>query len=316
MGAPLVPPGSALPGPSLPSLIVSLVLTCACGSSTPTEPPGTPAGPLVPSGASPLVTSMFQELPGYVARTLTEQQALLPANQHAAAQINAKIALLQQPTLVTDMVNGRLFVEGGVTSIDGRRIAIAALFPDERMRPEAARAVSQLERAFGPLESFMQTPYPAATLSLWYGFKVGQSGTRGAIYAEDEISYQSRSGPLPYDAGLVHELGHSYFASETLTQFLEVFLFNRLSGTTAAFDTWAYRRGYPGMLDSNQGIAALLDVYVLIGPDSMSNAYRLAFPLGPPNGQPLPPTVQDVFVLQAPPDVRELVAEKMRRILT
>lgn len=302
-----------------PLALTVLLLLAACGGSsgggTPTTP--APTAPTIPSGVSPLVASMFQQLPTYIQSTLADNQANLPRNPQNAVSINAKIALLQRPTLAGDISAGRLFVESSVTSTDGRQIAMAAMFPEDRYRGEAAAALDVIARSLPHLERFMDTPFPATTLRLWYGFTVGNSGGNAVLDMEDRTSYESRTpaSRLPYDAILAHETAHTYIGNEAMTQFLELYAFNRSLGSSPDPATWTFTRGYAGPSDANESSALLLDVHGLIGHDEMSRAYRAAYPLRPPYGQPIPPAVIDVFVNEAAPPVKEQVRAKLARVV-
>lgn len=299
--------------------ISALLLMAACGGSpgggTPTTP--APTAPTIPSGVSPLVASMFQQLPTYIQSTLADNQANLPRNPQAAASINAKIALLQRPALAADISTGRLFVESSVTSTDGRQIAMAAMFPEERYRTEAAAALEVMARSLPHLERFMDTPFPATTLRLWYGFTVGNSGGNAVLDMEDRTSYENRTpaSRQPYDAILAHETAHTYIGNEAMTQFLELYAYNHVLGAGPDPATWTFTRGYSGPSDANESSALLLDVYALIGHDPMSLAYKAAYALRPPYGQPIPETVIDAFVNEAPPPVKEQVRAKLARVV-
>ena len=69
----------------------------------------------------------------------------------------------------------------------------------------------------------------------------------------------------------------------------------------------------PG-LSTNQNVAALLDVYQLLGHDTMARAYRAIRPLAPPYGSPLSPAVTQAFVGQVPPPQQSQVTEKLGKI--
>lgn len=298
---------------------VAVLLVTACGGSSGGGTPTTPAPmvPAIPSGVSALVASMFQQLPAYIQSTLADSQANLPRNPQNAASINAKIALLQRPTLAADISAGRLFVESTVTSTDGRQISMAAMFPEERYRTEAAAALDVMARSLPHLERFTDTPFPATTLRLWYGFKVGNSGGNAVLDMEDRTSYESRTpgSRLPYDAILAHEIAHSYIGNEAMTQFLELYAFNRSLGSSPDLSTWTFTRGYIGPSAANESSALLLDVYDLMGHDAMSRAYRAAVPLRPPYGQPIPEAVIEAFVNEAPPPLKEQVRTKLARVV-
>lgn len=158
--------------------------TAACGGGSSGATPTQPSAPVfqIPSGVGAPRQSMFQTLPTYLVSARTDMQNLLPRNPQSAAQINAKIALLQRPNLAAEMSNGRTFVEGSVLSSSGRTIRIGALFPEERMRADAMTSVRRIEQALPILERFTGTAFPSSAISLWYGFVVGNSGVcrRGA----------------------------------------------------------------------------------------------------------------------------------------
>jgi hypothetical protein len=268
----------------LPAIVLSCVTACGGGNSTPTQP-NNPAPPIfqIPNGVSALVASMYQQLPAYIGNALAENQANLPLNPQNASFINAKIALLQRPTLAVEIADGRMFAERAVTSIDERRIDIATLFAEERMRGEAMQAIHVVGEALPILERFLDTPFPASSLRVWYGFKVGNSGGGGSIFSEDRTSYEARTsgGRLPFDAILSHELAHSYIGNEILNQFLELYV---------------------------------LDVYQMPGHEAVARAYKAACALRPPYGQPLSPAVRQAFVDQAPTHLKSSVDDKLNRI--
>jgi hypothetical protein len=300
----------------LPILFAAALAACSAsdGATAPSPPQWRP--PQVPPGVSALVASMFQALPAHIASALAENQANLPRNQHLRAQINAKIALLQRLNLAAEISDGRFFAEGSVISTDGRAIAIAALFPEERLRAEASESVRVLERALVALETFIDTPFPASAIRLWYGFKIGTSGGGGQLFMEDRTSYESRTtaSRLPYDAILAHELAHSYISNESLTQFLEMYVYNTLRTGSTVVASWEFTRDYVPFAGDNKDSAALLDVYQLIGPAAMSAAYQTVVPLRPPYGEPLSAAAQQVFVDAAPDAVKAQVAATMTRI--
>ena len=257
---------------------------------------------------------MYQQLPTYIAATLAAQQQNLPGNPHIASFINAKITLLRRPALAVEIAEGRMFAEVSARSTDERSIAVATLFPEEHMRGDAMQALTILQESLPVLERFLDTPFPGASLRVWYGFKVGNSGGNGVIDNEDRTSYEARNVPLPYEASLHHELAHSYIGNEILTQFLELYAYNRLRGSTPDLSTWLFTRGYTGMRDDNRDVALVLDVYQMLGHDAMSRAYKAAYALRPPYGEPLSAAVRQVFVDQAPASLKNSVDDKLSRI--
>ena len=298
-------------------MIAALAWLVACSGSNGPAGPGPQTGaPQIPSAVSPLVAAMYQRLPEYIRSALAETRALLPRNPRLAAQINAKIMLLQRPTLVAEIINGRFYVEGSVTSISGQTIPMAALFAEEWMRAEATESIRFLERVLPVLEGFIDMPFPHTIVRVWYGFKVGHTGGGGQLYLEDRTSYESGTPAtrLPHEEILAHELAHSYINNESLTQFLEMYAYSRVNGATTDIASWTFAREYSAFAVDNQDSAALLDGYQLIGHEGMSRAYTAVVPLRPLYGAPLSSRARQVFVDQAPEPIKAQVADKIGRI--
>jgi hypothetical protein len=240
----------------------------------------------------------------------------LPRNPQNATYIQAKITLLQTPSLAADIMNGRWWAEASAPSSGGRTISVAAVFPQASMREEAAATVAEAVRVLSLLEEFMATPFPIGSLRIWYGFIIGNNGGGGLMNMEDSTTYIARTPAtrLPYDAIVGHEIAHSYISNESLTQFLEMYVYNVLRTGTANPDGWVFTRGYVPNDPSNQDSAALLGVYRLVGRDPMARAYRAAYPLRPPYGEPLSPAVRQTFVDQAPDALKSQVAALVARV--
>ena len=303
-----------------------VVLACGLGCSSPTpttpntpNPSPTPTPvfvpptlPPLPAGLSALMTSMLNSLPAQVTQALTENQQLLPNNPHLTSQLNAKIAMLRSPSILIDIVNGARWVEG-----QSMGTSIGLVFPLEHMRADANDAVSVLTSALPVLEGFMGEPFPAPTVRVWYGFVMGNKGGGGSIYSEERSSYVARVQPnaLPYDSILCHELSHSFMANEALNQFLELYVYNSLRGSSTDPSTWTFTRNWTPGLGSNRGITAIMDVYQLIGHDAMRAAYRAVRPLRPAYNSPLSPQVLDAFVSVLPADLRAAVRAKLATII-
>ena len=307
--------------------LAAIASIAACGGSSnptsptpaqsPTVPTPTPTPlPPIPGGLTPALTAMLQGLSAYISAALAENQELLPRNPQSTTQLQAKIAMLQNPSLAADIINGRRWAEGQVTSMSSRVIPIVTVFPLETMRSEATQAVRTLEPVLPLLEGFFNTPFPTSAVRVWYGFKIGNTGGGGVIYSEDRTTYEGRTGPsrLPYDAILGHELGHSYIGNEALNQFLELYTYNVVRTGSTVPSAWTFVRDWTPGLSTNQNVAAVLDVYQLIGHDAMARAYRAIHPLGPPYGSPLSPAVIQAFVAQVPLSQQSQVAEKLARI--
>jgi hypothetical protein len=190
------------------------------------------------------------------------------------------------------------------------------MFPVDSMRSGASGGLPWIVSAMPLLEDFMALPFPTGDVRVWYGFTMGNVGGGGQLWMEDRGTYEARTGPtrLPFDAILVHELSHSYFGHEGLTQFLEVYLHNIVSVGSPALSSWPYVRGCQAMNAGNTALCALLDVYQLIGRDAMAKAFRQCHALLPRYGQPLPPTCSQAFVDEAPTSLKAEVAAKMMRV--
>lgn len=241
---------------------------------------------------------------------------LLPLNPQSAPQAEAKLAVLRTPGIGGDILEGRRYAEGSVTSRSGSVLPVTAVFPLEGMRVEAGASVRLIESAVPVLEEYLATPFPAPHLRLWHGFVIGSSGGGGTLHMEDRATYESRTtgARLPYDAIVVHEISHSYFGSESLTQFLELYAYNVLRTGAADPAAWGYTRDYVPGREANEGVHALLDVHRLIGPEAMARALRDIVPLRPPYGQPLSAQARQVFVDAAPEAAKAAVAAKVAKV--
>jgi hypothetical protein len=263
------------------------------------------------------MAAMLAELPAYIASALKSNQDSLPRNPQNAAQLQAKIAMLQRPTLVSEITQGGFWVEGAATSIGGTTIPILLVFPAATMRNSATQAVRWLEPALPVLETFMARPFPNTDIKVWYGFVVGMSWGGGTMFAEDRETYEGRmtSSMQPYEPVYYHEPSHAYLGHEGLTQFLEVYIFNTVHGAPPTVSSWTFTRRYTPWDSSNAGVHALLDVYQLIGPDAMASAYRAVYKIRAPYGQPLSAECQQAFVDRAPAELKSQVAAKMAKVV-
>lgn len=197
----------------------------------------------------------------------------------------------------------------------GTSLPVTAVFPLEGMRAEAAQSVRLVASALPVLENFLDTPFSFPYVRIWHGFVLGNSGGGGTLYMEDRGTYEAVTPPgLPYDAIVVHELSHSYFRHESLTQFLELYGYNVLRTGSTDLGAWTFTRGYVPGRDANEGVHALLDVYRLIGPGAMASAFRAVRQIGPSAGEPLSAAAQQAFVDAAPPAAKADVAASVARI--
>lgn len=300
------------------ALLTLVLCAAACGGGgAPTAPSQQqPTPTLPPAGASPVVAAMFNALDAYVASALANERDSLPRNPHLATYINAKIALLSQPGLGAAISAGRWYAEGSVRSTNGRTIPIAALFPAPEMRAEAEIALREIERALELLEAYLAVPFVDDDIWVWYGFTTGNQGNTGWLSVTDRASYNARpaTDTSPYDAILVHELTHSYIGNESLTQFLELYVHNMLRTGSPNLQAWLFTRGYSGPASTNIDVAALLDVYQLIGSDAMAAGYRAVLPHAPPYGSPLSEAAKQAFAQTVPESLRAQVLAKLSAV--
>jgi hypothetical protein len=253
----------------------------------------------------------------YLFNALQNEVLSLPLNPHITPFMQAKIDLMRTPGLGSDILEQGRYAHRSIVTRAGASVPLVAVFPVEGMRAEAVQYMDLIESGVPVLEEFFDMSFPAqSSVRMWYGFKTGMSGGGGTISVEDRTTYDARTQGrfLPYEPGIIHELGHSYVGSESLTQFLEVYGDNVLRTGSRDLAKWTFTRSWvPGRAD-NEGVHALLDVYQMIGPDAMAAAFRAVVPLRPPYGQPLTAAMQQVFVDAAPAAVKPQVAAKMARV--
>ena len=319
------------------AVVLSLTL-CACGGSAPTAPSATAttatttatststdvsgytsttvhyAVPAPVAGLSSSLNTMMLELVWYLGYSLDNCQSQLPRNPWVQAQIVAKILMLANQNLAVDIVTGKRWNETKVTSIDGHAITVSSVFPTESMRSENADVLARVAPIMPLLEHFYNLPFASSTVLVWYGFALGSSDGGNTLNAEDRSGYIARNGPSPYDAMLPHELGHSFMPHESLNQFFELYAYNLLAGATTDPATWTWTRGWVPGASSNTGVAALLDVYVMIGLDGMQRAYRAIYPLRPAYGAPISSAVIDAFVATVPTAQQDAIRVKLNAV--
>lgn len=250
-----------------------------------------------------------------IASSIARMVASLPQNPQAASFMEARLALLRTPGLGGDVIDGHRYTLGSVAARGGT-LPITAVFPVESMRAEAELPVRLVESALPVLEELLGAPYPTQAIRVWYGFAVGSSGGGGVINAEDRTTYQARTLGLllPYDPMIIHELSHTWFGSESVTQFMEMYGYNLVTTGSADLRAWTYTRGWVPGREANEGVHALLDVYALLGPEAMGGALAEVAALRPPYGQPLTPAMQQAFVDAAPEAAKAAVAAKVARV--
>ena len=268
------------------------------------------------SAPSATMSGMLSQVPARITSALKQNQDLLPRNQHLAAQIQAKTAILSQPNLASDIVGLRYYAETSTVSIDGGVRPIVTVFIADTMRAGATAAIEKLKSELIVLETFMGTAFPIQNVRMWYGFTLGNSGGGGVLNMEDRGTYEGRTPAtrLPFDAILYHELAHSYIGNESLTQFIELYVYNVVRTRSTNAQDWVHTRSWVRGSSTNSGVHALLDIYEMIGQAAMSAAYKAIYPLRPPYGVVLSAEAQQAFVDHAPAAVRSAVAAKAAMI--
>jgi hypothetical protein len=254
----------------------------------------------------------------HITWSLSQSRASLRANQQMASFILEKIHVLEHANLASAIVGGRYFEATTIGSMDGRQLELVAVFPHDTLRNGAVTASDALTPALPVLVAFMDRAFPAPSIRIWYGFSVGAAGSGGAVHLEDLGTYQARShliaSALPHRAILFHELAHSYIGHESLTQFLELLVYNVVETGSSDPQAWGHTRQYTGPRATNIGVHALLDIHALIGHDGMARAYRTLLELRPPYGQPLSAEARQAFVDEAPLGLEGQVAAKAEQI--
>ena len=265
---------------------------------------------------SPTGQQFLNQVPDQIQQAILTNQDLLPRNPALAAQIQAKIALLQRPGLAKEIVDLGYYIERSITSMDGRALPIVSVFTADSMRSGVTESVTYLQNVLPKLEQFFAAAFPSGNVRMWYGFTMGNSGGGGLINMEDRGTYEGRTPVtrLPHDAILVHEMAHSYTGNEALTQFLELYVYNELRTNSTDISAWTHLRDYVPDRATNENVHALLDIYRLIGRERMMAAYRAIYPLRPPYGSPLSAAMQQAFADAVLPEHRAQVAVKLARI--
>ena len=266
----------------------------------------------VPATVRPMLGLLHEYLEAALRNTLDG----IPLNPQYVSFFEEKLAILRTPGLGGDIVDGHRYAQGGAASRSGAEVPVTAVFPVEAMRNEAMDAVHLVEDALPVLEDFLGQTYPTSTVRIWYGFVTGASGGGGVMSIVDRTSYDARTQGafVKYEPMVVHELSHTYMGHETLNQFLEVYGYN--VARTGSKDTrdWDALRGWVPGRETNEGIHALLDIYQLVGPEVMADAYRAVLPLQPRYGQVLSANVAETFAAAVPAAMRPQVAAKLAKV--
>jgi len=267
---------------------------------------------------TPPIDEALNSIGQHIASSLSSSRTSIRSNPGISTYIQAKIAMLETPNLASSIVADRLFEATTVRSSDGRDLDLISVFPLDTLRPGAQDVAATLSAALPVLEGFMDLPLQQPNLHNYYGFVLGSSGGGGRVFPEDRGTYQARvhliTAPPPYEALLTHELGHSYIGHESLTQFLELLLYNVVATGSTDISQWTFRRQYTGPSSANTGVRALMEIRELIGHDAMARAYRTLYLLRPPYGQLLTSAMKQAFVDQAPAALRAQVADKAEQI--
>ena len=251
------------------------------------------------------IDAMYAELAGRIEDAIAYNESLLPGSPLLYDVILALLELLHTPTLEEEIRAENRVEAAAVVSIDGRRLPIVSMFPRADSRENAIRANGYVQLALPLLEAFLQTPFTHDSISLWYGFYIGNRGGSGAVFTEDQATYETRRGPvvlgyLPFEAIIQHEIVLSYFGNEHLTQLIELYIYNRIHTNSLDVDSWIFTRDYVPFLESNAYTHGLLDIYQLIGHDAMARAFQALYLLKPPYGQPLSEEGKQAVVNEAP----------------
>jgi hypothetical protein len=297
-------------------------LTGACGSgataptSTSTSTSPTTTATPNPATTSGTLQSLLTGLAGYVQQEIQNLQSLLPRNPQNATQIQAKITLLQKPTLSNEIIAGEWWVDSSVTTTTGKSLPAVTVFPLAQLRNEAQQELEIAKRTVPILEAFFDAAYPSPSIRMWYGFTIGNSSSNGLLYMEDRTTYESRTGPdrLPYDSIVSHEVSHSYIGNESVNQFLEIYAANLISTGNANLSSWTYARGWTPGLESNTGVFAILDIYQLVGLENMRHGYQALYAQHPPYGVALSAAAQQAFVDRMPVQFQPQVAAKLAKV--
>lgn len=297
------------------AVLVWAAAAAACGGSS--TSPSASYSPPVSTSASGSLLSLLTGLPNYLPQEIANLQSLLPTNPQSAPQIQAKITMLQSPSLIADIYTGQWWVDSSVSLASGAVLPAVTVFPQAQLRAEAQQELDIAKRTVPILEAFIGAPFPSPSIRMWYGFTIGNRSSNGILYMEDRTTYESRTGPdrfLPYDSIVSHEVAHSYIGHESLNQFLELYAYNMIVNGSANLASWTLTRGWTPGLASNTGSSAILDIYQMVGLEPMRRGYRALAALHPAYGAPLSAAATQAFLDQMPAEFRAQVAAKLARV--
>lgn len=259
---------------------------------------------------------MLDGLSTYISLALLENQSTLLLNPQSAPFVEPKIVMLQNPRLASEILTGGRWASGHSTSANGRNLAIGCVFALEAMRSDGNAAVRTLEALVPFLENFLDMAAPVGMIRVWYGFVIGTNAGGGAIYTEDRASYEARTSAdrAPFEAVLGYDLARSFVRHESLVQLLELYAYNVRRTREMDPTRWIYTRQWTPGLASNLDVAALLDIYQLIGHDTMRQSVSAIARLAPLPDQPLSPAVIQAFLAPVPAALQSQVSEKLARV--
>ena len=244
---------------------------------------------------------MIDDLSWEITYEIGRLQEDIPRNPGLVPLLQSRIALLQSPTLKTEIVNGQFWaVDTSVSTVP-----VSTVFLQASMRSDATMTVGKTARALPVLAEFFAQPFPKPYVRIWYGFSIGSSGGSGELDLEDKATYEGRMTPttVPWEPVIYHELAHSYILHEGLNQFLEVYTHNLLQTGSADPARWTWVRGA-----QFNTFTAALEIYRLIGLDAMKQAYRTIYTLKPPYGTVLSDECKQAFVKVAPESLKPQVS--------
>lgn len=132
-----------------PVVLTWSALGCGSSSVNPAAPTptATPQPLVVPELGNRVLEQMLSDLPAHIAASLRSNQQSLYANPGAVAARQAKIGLLQRPTIANEIVAGRWFDARNTPSMRGT-VMMATVFLQEALiaeaPPELQRRVTEL----------------------------------------------------------------------------------------------------------------------------------------------------------------------------
>ena len=234
------------------------------------------------SNTERLLLERFMDLEYYIPNWINICNKNIVKNDTNSKYWERKLIILKDEELLSNIIHQELYLsytyQGNYDDIP-----IIIFYPSLDMKQNVDSVVYLINHIIYELENIFGK-YPDSDVLILYGFTLD---TDSLISMEDKMTFYERTSErhaIEQDViGEVynwyqlfaHELSHSYFASESLTQFLDVYLINIITFNSSDTREWdSGRNGWifdnDGYIDlDDYGSPGLLKIYNIIGQNNM-----------------------------------------------